>query len=87
MAINCCVAPRAMPGFTGVTSIDVSVTAITVRSVEPDMLSDDAVIVVVPPAKADANPLEPDVLLIVATAVLDEFHVTDVVMFRVELSE
>ena len=59
-----------MPGFTGVTSIDVSVTAITVRSVEPDMLSDDAVIVVVPPAKADANPLEPDVLLIVATAVL-----------------
>jgi hypothetical protein len=55
--------------------------------VEPDKLSDDAVIVVVPPAKADANPLEPDVLLIVATAVLDEFHVTDVVMFRVELSE
>ena len=82
VAINCCFAPRAMLGFTGVISNDVIVTTAIV--VEPDTLPDDAVIVVEPVVKAVANP---DVLFIFATAVLDESHVTSVVMFRVELSE
>jgi hypothetical protein len=79
VAVSCLVVPESMPGFAGVTAIDRRVA--TVRVAEPEMLPDVAVIVAVPAATAVANPLEPDVLLIVVTAVLDEFQVTDVVMF------
>ena len=43
------------------------------------MLSEEAVIVVVPAASEVTNPLEPAVLLIVAIVVLEEIHVTEVV--------
>jgi hypothetical protein len=87
VALNCCVAPFAMEGFCGVTAIDVSVAAVTVRSVEPDMLPDVAVIVVVPAATEVAKPSEPDALLMVATPVLDELQLAVVVRFCVVLSE
>ena len=87
MAMNCRVVPRAMLGLAGVTVMDTSVAAVTVSMVDPDMLPDVAVIVV-EPADADvARPLEPAALLIVATPPVDEFQVTDVVRFWVELSE
>ena len=43
------------------------------------MLPDKAVIVVVPAASEVTNPLKPAVLLIVATPVSEELHVTEVV--------
>ena len=52
----------------------------TVRVVDPEMLPDAAVIMVDPPATAVANPLEPASLEMVATEVIDEPQVTDVVM-------
>jgi hypothetical protein len=67
--------------------MDTSVAAVTVWVVEFDMPPDVAVIVVVPAATAVTNPLEPAALLMVATPVLDEFQVTVVVRFCVELSE
>ncbi len=87
MAENCFVAPVAIDGLRGVSEIDVSVAAVTVSVVDPDMLPDPAVIVVEPAATGVATPLEPAALLIVATPVLDELQVTDVVRFRVEPSE
>lgn len=73
-----------MPGFTGVISIDVIVCDVTVSVVEPEMVPDEALIVVLPAAMAVANP---EALPIVATAVLEELHVTEVVISCVELSE
>jgi len=43
------------------------------------MLPDEAVMVVVPAASEVTNPLEPAMLLIVATFVSEEIHVTEVV--------
>ncbi len=65
------------------TAIDTSVAGVTVSVVEPDMLPDDALIVVVPAANVAAKPE----LFIVATPVFDELQVTAVVMFCVVLSE
>jgi hypothetical protein len=76
-----------MEGFFGVTEIDVSVTAVTVRAVDPDMPPDVAAIVVVPAATEVAKPLEPDALLMVATPALEELQVTAFVRFCVVLSE
>jgi hypothetical protein len=42
VAVNCCVAEIAMLGFAGVTAMDVSVAAVTVRTVEPVTLPDVA---------------------------------------------
>jgi hypothetical protein len=83
VAVNCCVVPLAMLGLVGVIARDASVAGFTVSVVDPDMPSDDALIVVVPAATAAAKPE----LLIVATPVLDEPQVTDVVRFCVVLSE
>jgi len=82
VAINCCVAPSAIAGDAGVIARDVRVATVIVAV--PDMLPDEAVMVVVPAAMAVARPEE---LLIVATAVSDELHVTDAVISLVELSE
>ena len=73
--------------MAGVTAMDTSVAELTVRAVEPEMLPEVAVIVAVPAATGVASPKEPVVLLIVATNVFDELHVTDVVIFCVLLSE
>lgn len=70
----------AIDGLVGVIEIEVKVAAVTVREVSPEMLPDVAVMVLVPMLTDVANPLEPAALLIVATPVLGELHVTDVVI-------
>src|SRR6266567_4036656 len=59
----------------------------TVREVVPDIPPNVAVIVVVPAPTEAASPFAPCVLLMVATAVAEEPHVTSVVRFCVVLSE
>ena len=76
VAVSCLVVPESMPGFAGVISKDVIVAGVTVKAVEPEMFPDEALIVVVPAETVVANPA----VSIVATAVLEEFQVTDVVM-------
>ena len=80
--MNCCVPPAATDGFTGVTAMDTSVAAVTVRVVLPEMAPLVALMVVLPAFSADAKPA----LLIVAVVVLDEAQVTLAVRFCVELS-
>ncbi len=68
--MNCWVEPFAIDGFAGVTAIDWSVAAVTVRIVEPETPS-VAVIVEVPGDMAVARP----VALIVAVAVVPDDQV------------
>lgn len=76
MAVNCCVVPVGMLRFAGVSSMDTSVRAVTVRVIELEVIFPDAaVIVVVPVASEVTSPA----LLMVATVGVDEFQVTDVV--------
>ena len=82
MAVNCKVAPRARLGFVGLMAMDWSVAGVIVNVVVPETLPDRAVIVDVPVAKAVAIP----VLLMEATAGLEELQVADVVRFCVLLS-
>jgi hypothetical protein len=79
MAVNCCVVLAGMLGFAGVTSIDTSVRAVTVKVVDRDMDPDVAVIVVVPVDNEVTRPVNPAALLKVATAGVDEFQITDTV--------
>ena len=67
--------------------IETSVAAVTVSVVVPEMAPDAAVMVAVPAASADADPLDPAALLIDATAALEELQVADAVRTWVELSE
>jgi hypothetical protein len=76
-----------MFGLVGVTVREINMAGITATVVEPKILPDVAVIVVEPTPMAAASPLLPAALLIVATLVFEEFHVTDVVMSRELLSE
>jgi hypothetical protein len=87
VAMNCCVVPRAIDGFVGVTAIDSSTAGVTVNVAEPSMpvSVSVAVIVVVPGAKLVARPLLP-ALLTAAVADISEFHVTAAVRSRVVLS-
>lgn len=87
VALNCTVVPVASVGFLGVTSIDASAAAVTVRDVEPEMLPEVAVTLVVPAESDCARPLDEASLLMEATASSDRLHVTDPVMSWVELSE
>src|SRR6202522_2365529 len=79
VAVNCCVAPLAIDGFAGVTAIDCSVAAVTVRVVEPLIARDVALMVEVPTPAPIARP----VALIVAVVVVPELHVTVLVRFCV----
>ena len=81
VAVNCCVAPLAIEAFAGVTAIDTSV-AVTERFVEPLIEPEVAEIVVLPVPTPVASPP----LVIVATAVLDELQVTELVRFCMLLS-
>lgn len=72
--MNCRFRPRGEVGFAGVTVMDCSDTGLTVRSVLAEMVPEVAVMVDVPPITAVARPEA----LIVATAVVPEFHVTEV---------
>lgn len=56
VAVNCWVVPFALVGFVGVTLIETSVAAVTVKFVEPFTAPDVAVIVTVPLFTAEANP-------------------------------
>jgi hypothetical protein len=76
-----------MLGLVGVTAMDTSVAGVTVSVVDPDMLPDVAVIVVEPAAAEVATPSVPAALLIAATAIADEFQITDAVRSCVVLSE
>jgi hypothetical protein len=73
-------------GFAGVSAIDTNTgpsAAVTVKTVVPLIVPWLAVIVVVPEATAVASPCLPAALLIVATAVILDVHVTDLVTSRV----
>jgi hypothetical protein len=56
VAANCHVFPDATEGFVGVTDIDTSAAAVTVRTVDPPIVPEVAVIVVVPAPAPVANP-------------------------------
>lgn len=71
-----------MEAFAGVTAIDCSVGAVTVNVVEPDTDPRVAVIVLVPAVTPVLKPV-PE---IVATVVVPEFQVTELVRFCVLLS-
>src|ERR1700735_1146437 len=83
VAVNCCFAPTLTEGFAGVTAIDTSVAAVTVRVVEPLIAPETALIVLVPGAPPVAIPP----VVMVATPVVAELQVTELVRFCVELSE
>jgi hypothetical protein len=69
-------------GFAGVTAIETSTGAVTVKFVEPLIEPDAAEIVVLPVPTPVASPA----LVIVATAVFVELQVTELVRFWVLLS-
>ena len=79
VAVNCSVSPTARLVLAGVTAIDWSAAAVTVRPVEPLMLPSVAEIVTGPGDTAEARP----VLLIVAHVVSEEAQVTELVKFSV----
>jgi hypothetical protein len=76
-----------MLGLVGVTAIEDRVAFVTVRVVVPETAPRVALIVVEPAATDVASPLEPAVLLIVATGTDEELHVTNDVIFCVVASE
>ena len=82
MAVNCCVVPSAMLGVGGVTAIDTNVAGDTVKVSGAEVMAPiAAVMLVVPAATEVARPLEPAALLIVATEVVADAQVTEVVKF------
>jgi hypothetical protein len=83
VAVNCSFVPFAIEGFAGVTAIDTSVGAVTVRFVDPSTAPEAACIWLAPVATPVANP--PAVM--VTTLVVCEVQVTEPVKFCVELSE
>jgi len=72
VALNCCVPPREIEGAPGVTEIEVSTGAVTVKVADPLIGPKVAAIVAVPWAALVARPPLP----IVAMFVADEDHVT-----------
>ena len=82
VAVNCCVAPMATEELAGVTAIDTNAGPVTVSPVEPLIPPEVAWIVVLPAATPVAKPP----LVIVATDVVDEVQVTELVRFCVLLS-
>ena len=80
VAVKCWVVPNAIDGVAGVTAIETSAAAVTVRVVLPETPFDAAVISVDPLPTVVASPCDPEVLLIVATLVVAELHCAVVVM-------
>jgi hypothetical protein len=74
VAVNCCVAPKVMVLFVGAISKD----AITANVAEPEMLPDEAVIVIFIVPALDEVVTRP-VLPIGASVVSEELHATEVV--------
>ena len=65
--MSCCLVPLAMLGLVGVTAMDTSFAAVTVRVVEPDMLPLVAVMVALPVPTLVAKPSLPEALETAAT--------------------
>ena len=86
MAVSCRVKPFGTEGDVGVTEIDTSAAVVTVSVLLPETVPTAAVITVLPMPTELASPLVPAALLIVATPVVNELHVTWVVRFWVVLS-
>ena len=85
--MNCCVRPSAMLGAGGVIAIDTSVADVTVKGTDGEVIPPTAAVMLLLPALAEvASPLDPVALLIVATEVVADVQVTEVVTFWVELS-
>jgi hypothetical protein len=77
-----------MFGLGGVTAIDTSVAADTVKVIDGDVTPlSAAVMALVPVAAEVVRPLVPVALLMVATDVVADTQVTWVLKFCVELSE
>ena len=84
VAVNCWVTPTAIEGFVGVTAIDDNVGGGRHRvPVAPVTEPGVALVVEVPAATLVARTWVPLVLLMVATPVLVDAHVADVVRFWV----
>jgi hypothetical protein len=81
VAVNCRELPDTVDGFAGVTSMEVNVAAVTVSIVVEliVLVGSVAVIVTEPGATAFAKPLLLLSLLMVATVVSLEVHVTKAV--------
>ena len=87
VAENCCVAPAIKFAFVGLTSMLVRVGSSTLKLAELDTPARLAVMSVVPTASAVAKPLFPAVLLIEATPLLEDAHITWPEISRVVESE
>jgi len=83
VAVNCSVPVVLMVGFAGVTAIETNVAAVTVKVADPLTAPETAFILLVPTPAAVTIPPE----VTVATLVVCELQVTELVMFCVELSE
>src|SRR5262245_26362865 len=82
VAMNCSSVPLAIDGFVGVTSIDTSAAGDTVNTVVAVLPPKAAETLTVPWRRPDARPAtETD-----ATVESELLHVTEVVIFCVELS-
>jgi hypothetical protein len=79
--------PTGIEGLEGVTEIDSRAAAVTVSKVEPPIPPNMALIVEVPTVNPEANPMDPGLLEMLATAVSLEAQVTWPVRSCVELSE
>ena len=86
MAWSCFFVPRAMTELVGVTEMDTSIAAVTVRVVEPETLPLVAVMATVPTATLVARPSLPAALDTAATEIFVEVQVAAVVKSWVELS-
>jgi hypothetical protein len=75
VALNCCDVPRGILAVTGLTAMDISTGAVTVKVVAPEIAPEVAVIVVVPWLMVAANP----VAFTLATVGELEVHVAEVV--------
>jgi len=82
VAVYCCVVPLGMEAFAGVTAVDTNTDAVTVRLVDPLIDPDVAWMVVLPVPTPVARPAP----VMVATVVLEEVQITEVVKFAVLLS-
>src|SRR6478609_5687783 len=86
VALRLVLKPTSTVGENGVIWIAVSVAWVTVSKVEPVIPAKEALMVVLPSARAWACPLEPLAVLIAATVGVDEVHVACPVTFCVLLS-
>ena len=85
VAVNCRFEPATALGLAGVMAMDTG--PFTVTMVVPETPARLAMMVAEPRAVAEANPFDPETLLMVATPVFSEDHLTEAVISCVEPSE